>query len=198
MTRIIAFCGPDGSGKTTQAELLESELNDDFNVRVVRPVYLLVDILGLRSSVTANASPRDQSTRGESLRLTDLVTAVLTYPYLLTTVLYLRVLPADVVICDRYVYQTLYDVYGRWAKSLLGLVPAADMSFLLNPELQILLSRMNESDANVDPDYYREVREFYAKVADRLDLIELPAERDAEQLHDQVRGRIDNEWCRQR
>ena len=166
---IIAIIGLDGSGKSTQARLLTERLNAaGVQVVCVRPIFIVKNNLVALDKTFGKASPRRARSREEGWyigiggRLKKLMLAVTGYSYVLITILYMRLILSrgKVVVCDRYFYQTIYDLWGRRAGALSRLTPCADLTFMLTMGLDAIRSRQTGGDRNLPEEYFAKVNDF--------------------------------------
>ena len=135
---IIAIEGPDGCGKTTQAKLLVQRLKrEGHNAIYVRPVFVLSDMLStITRSNIVGISPSPRRMRLDQLRLSKKhmkiflsigkwLMAVLGYAYGILSYMVIAYYSARkrVVICDRYFYQFLFDLFGGFTERIIRIFP---------------------------------------------------------------------------
>lgn len=180
---VVAFIGVDGSGKTTQAERVDEQLEaSGANTVYVRPVYELAGQLSLSTTV----SPREERTMSGSSS-TQILLWLLGYPYVVLSYVYLKYKYNNkVVVCDRFFYQFLYDIYGKYTWYLLPICPTPDQTIFLDVGLETVDKRLRGIDATVDEAYYADVIEFYRHVADRIPCHRADGTQPKDQLSEEV------------
>ncbi len=161
---VVSFSGIDGSGKSTQIELLHNSLlQSGLSVRhfafwdnvVVLPQFRAgVSHRVLRGELGVGAPGKPVRRRDKNERKWYLTLA--RSPFYLLDVLSLRRAvararrsEADVVIFDRYIYDQLANVSGNLAgrlytRFLLALAPRPDIAYLLDAEPEAALLRKPE------------------------------------------------------
>ena len=161
---IYAIIGLDGSGKTTQATMLVDRLQKKgYDAIYVRPTYFLLShILKLKLDNIPFISPRkDRAVKrecsGKKLsKVRTLLMAPLGYLYVLVTRFCMGIVSRNkIIVCDRYFYQFLYDLFGKSSNKVVRFLPKPDATFLLNTSLDVLYPRMQGSfDRTVCENYY--------------------------------------------
>lgn len=190
MAELIALCGIDGTGKSTQADLLRVRLQaggqtvevlwcrwDPF---LARPAVVVLDRLTRRRAVSASTQPGGDAQDGESRRalkrrllasplIRRLWTGVLVLDYGLQVapkVLRAR-RSADVVIVDRYRHDVLIDLSagGELAPTpavLRWLLPDPDLIVVLDVGEEVAFARKPDS---LDLSYLQERRRLYLQLS---------------------------------
>lgn len=188
---VVAVCGPDGAGKSTQARQLYAALKEEGKEAVlVRPVYEIVERLPQPMRRRVNISPRQQRTgevdEGSGLQW---LVPLFALPYAIATVLLIRILYWNqIVVCDRYVYQFVFDAYGRWASPLIHLIPGPTNGAYLSVSDDERRERMtDESDQTVNRQYYDKVRKVYIELVNRGTLVEVSADGSVNETHRELR-----------
>jgi len=186
--QIIALCGPDGSGKSTHAEMLAQELTvDGYDVTVVQPVYLPLKLLPGASRIATWGSPRQsrqgaETSSGRSHSLRRAALYLVTWVYALAAILLIRLtVRKEVVICDRYVYQFLYDVYGQRTHTLTKIVPEPDAGVYLSASFETLRAQMSSK-------YYQNVLQMYRTLDSQGTLAKISTERPIDAVNEEVVG----------
>jgi len=182
--QLIVFFGPDGSGKTTQARLLASHLQqEDFKVRLVwiRAHHSLASILSkilvsfgyyrIIFSHEKNYKLFDVKLLPRLKRFWGFIEFISILPWILIKVK-LPLLLGYVVIADRYVVDSIVSVayfLGGYeslpeyaAKFLLSMVSGAFLIHL-DAETEIIIER--RKDEKLDLDFIRFQRKFYLAFA---------------------------------
>jgi len=210
--RVICLVGPDGAGKTTQARLLMEELSSRgipcryqwlrFRHVVSLPLLAMARLLGL-SEVEELDSGR---TVGYHYFWRSRFFSTL-YPVLLfldtvalyvTSVLWPLWRTDEVLVCDRYVFDTLVGLMvstGRESihQSPIGtlfvsLVPAGSVTLVLNADPETLRDRRD--DVRHDRALDRKVRN-YERIADDLGVTTIDADGTPEEIHEAIVHAID-------
>lgn len=198
--KIVAFVGADGTGKSTQAGMLATRLaREGRRVRSVRPVFLLFDPWKLRGRAPAAEvlSPRMQRVAGaggggRGDRGGSPLRAAVGYLYALATYVYMRSAfrGLDYLVCDRYLYQYFYDLFGDAAVSVSTAFPRPDVVFWLDGGLELLRRRSATPMAEEEERYYGRAIAYYRTLAQRLPFVHLDAGADPQAIGDEARRRL--------
>jgi len=205
---LICIIGPDGTGKTTQVEMLIKYLKEkgfEYEYRWMRfhhfislPVLGLARILGLTEVQTL---PNGKKIGYHYFYKSKLISAI--YPLtlyldtLLATIFKLYV-PLKVqkkrIVCDRFIYDTLVDlaidldnleiINSKIAKRLLKLVPRDCLIILLLTSYEKIKER--REDLKFDKSLEKRI-EIYKEVSKRFPQIRIiDASLDIESVHKQI------------
>lgn len=194
----IAIVGVDGCGKSTQSRLLVERLNaDGYRAIYVRPIYILIDLLPNRicdilkgstifSPRRSTTSKKADSKDLNAIRiLKRMPISLFGFLYVLISCYYLKSIHQryNIVICDRYFIQFLYDLFGEKAFLPIKLLPKPDMFFYINGDIDLMYSRMTQDfDKNINRDYYNKVIAFFNEVARNNNFIIIDANKNKEKI----------------
>ncbi len=172
----ICIMGIDGSGKTTHALALLRALSENgVNAVHVSPRSSLIRILlpkRIRKLVKRiYVRPRNLmiSSVGKSrkamfrifLFIPILVYALLTYLAIIKPLL-----SEFVVVCDRYFYDLLLNLFGKRALLLVRLIPRPNLGFILDLPVDQAFLRMHDmEDRRVSREFYVQLRTWYVNLA---------------------------------
>lgn len=189
MGDLIALCGIDGAGKSTQAELLQKRLQAAgqstevlwcrWDPVLARPAVRLLDRLARRGRSTVTASNARVGTGDSRRKLKRRLLASSLVRGLWTSLMVLdyglQVAPkvrraqvrAEVVIVDRYRHDVLIDLsagdqLARTPAILAWALPDPDMIIVLDVDEEVALARKPDSP---DLTYLRERRRLYRQLA---------------------------------
>ena len=195
----MAIEGVDGCGKTTQAKMLVDRLeNEGYEAVYVQPIFILLNILARsKGNDVAPISPRKTRTSQMSdsdkyrnkFSLKKLFIGLLGYPYAFATYIFMKVYLSrnKIVVCDRYLYQFFFDLFGDFSKKIIRIFPKPDITFFLDGDLDVFYSRMDNSfDASVSSDYYTEVINLYRRISQKYDFIQVNANHNKEAINDAI------------
>jgi len=194
---IIAIVGIDGCGKTTQAKMLSDRLKKNgYETIYVQPVFILLNILqqSKKSNITL-ISPRvistslmnDSTEKRNLFFIKRLFSGLLGYPYALATYIFMKLYLSrnKIVVCDRYLYQFFFDLFGNWSEKIVKIFPRPDITFFLDGDLDLFYSRMDSSfDASVGRDYYTGVFNLYREISKKYDFFQIDANLNKEAIND--------------
>ena len=194
LARTIAIVGPDGSGKTTQAELLVERLQAaGYDAQYVHALYYLSDSVPYAARLRRRIGPRKTRTResgtyGPLYLVRRVLFGVFGFWFALLTIglVSVRFRHANqVVVFDRYYHQFFYDVYGPSSVQLARLLPQPWRIIYLDADLNTVQARMGTVDRAVDPQYYTTVLNLYDEcVSDEW--LSFGVEPPIETLHEQI------------
>ncbi len=202
----IVIEGPDGVGKSTQAQLLANALRKEHRVHLFREPGSTEVGESIRNILIEHRDIQD-------------MTKILLFFAARVELLYTRICEAllrnEIVICDRYFYSTL--VYQKnhnitWAlvkNALLDLEP--DLLIVLDADIQCLISRLrNKRDDWVSSEEevfgLKGVIETYREIEDYIgidvDLEVINAERSEMEIHKNilnvVKDKLEINWSKLR
>ena len=194
LARTVAIVGPDGSGKTTQAELLVERLRaTGYDVQYVHALYYLSDGVPYAARLRERIGPRSTRTRGSGTYgplylVRRALFGAFGFWFALLTIGLVSVRSRDadrVVVFDRYYHQFFYDVYGPSSIPLTRLLPQPWRTIYLDADLTTVQTRMGAVDRAVDANYYTAVIDLYGDcVSD--DWLSFGVESPVETLHEQI------------
>jgi thymidylate kinase len=214
--RLICFSGQDGTGKTTHAKCLRAELakkirllNDPLVERDFDAKYVWSRATGFnfeplmqvaRMLLLGNRSPRPgkYATKRERLLKREPIRSLWAYAMLIDEILHLEkvriaLLNNQIVICDRYIYDTFVDIECELGKSLSttakrvvkGSVPTPALTFLMDADSTYLAERRRHSNL----DQIESRRRSYAQYLRADDCFLIDTKNDFEFNRDQITSR---------
>ena len=184
--KLIAFCGLDGSGKTTQINLLKSFLENN-NL----PVHL-------------TKQPTDSVRRSDIFRTYMDMENHEAYDYLALSLLCAsdrvqhsnrEIIPllkkSDIVISDRYYYSCLANLLARgyenqqWIYEIARSIPQPDITFFMNinveTAVQRIRSRPEEKNRYIDMDLQYKLKDIFLKIAEANNGVIIETDKDEHQ-----------------
>ena len=203
LARTIAIVGPDGSGKTTQAELLVERLQAaGYDAQYVHALYYLSDSIPYAGRLRRRIGPRktrtqEPETYSPLYLVRRILFGVFGFGFALFTIGLVSVQfrnTNQIVVFDRYYHQFFYDVYGPSSILLTRLLPQPWRIIHLDADLPTVQTRMGTVDRAVDAQYYATVLNLYAECATDGWLsfgVELPIETLHEQIFEAIRYTVD-------
>ena len=216
MRELIALCGIDGTGKSTQALLLQDRLRASgrsaevlwcrWDPLLARPAVRLLDHLSRRGSDEAGVSERsdrsDDSRRALRRRLLSLPLVQRLWTSLMVLDYGLQVAPklirarwrSEVVIADRYRQDVLIDLSAGGElkptpRLLRWLLPAPDLIVVLDVDERVAYARKPDSP---DLTYLEQRRELYGQLARGSTAILIDAGEPTDVVSESVFGAIVN------
>ncbi|WP_254547142.1 hypothetical protein [Halomarina pelagica] len=205
LARTIALVGPDGSGKTTQAQLLVERLQAaGYDAQYVHALYYLSDNIPCADRLRRRLGPRTTRTRdpgtcGPFYSVRRALFGLFGVWFALLTIGIVSVRFRNrnqVVVFDRYYHQFFYDVYGSVSPLLSGLLPQPWRMIYLDADLTTVQTRMGTDDRAVGRMYYATVIELFDECATDGWLsfrAELPIETLHEQIFEAIRYDVDRD-----
>ncbi|MFB9807353.1 dTMP kinase [Haladaptatus pallidirubidus] len=189
---IVAIVGPDGSGKTTQAQLLTTRLQAaGYDADYVHALYYFSDRIPYANRLRKQVGPRTARTKRQTTwsplyLLQRLSFATFGYLFAVGTIaLVSRFSSNQIVVFDRYYHQFLYDVYGQASRPLSQCLPQPWRIIYLQADIETLRSRQDTEDRMVNEQYYETVNELYATLMTDT-WMQMPANLPIVMLHDQI------------
>lgn len=210
--KIICFIGIDGSGKTTLAKNIVTDLrNDKINAKYVygkfRPVLskpfvsLGKNIFLKDKDITQYNSYSDSKKEqlGNHRNLSNLYKKIIIIDYHLQVFFKIK-LPVSlgkVVICDRYIFDTAINDIPREnddsalvkgnLEGLLRFAPYPDLIFLIDIPEEIAFSRKDDTPS---VSYLQERREIYKWLSRDYAFITIDGTKPIDEIQNQVRDRL--------
>ncbi|MFH5802074.1 hypothetical protein [Haladaptatus sp. CMAA 1911] len=189
---IVAIVGPDGSGKTTQAQLLTTRLQAaGYDAKYVHSLYYFSDRIPYANQLRQQVGPRKARTKRQTIwsplyLLQRLVFGIFGYLFAVGTIAVVSRSSSDqIVVFDRYYHQFLYDVYGQAGRPLAQWLPQPWRIIYLQADIETLRSRQDTEDRMVNEQYYETVNELYATLMTDT-WMQMPAKLPIAVLHDQI------------
>lgn len=205
LARTIAIVGPDGSGKTTQAELLVERLQAaGYDAQYVHALYYLSDNIPSADRLRRQFGPRktrtqDLGTYGPFYLIRRALLGLFGFWFALLTIGIVSLKFRNrnrVVVFDWYYQQFFYDVYGPSSIALSRLLPQPWRIIYLDADLTTVQTQMGTVDRAVDGLYYATVIDLYDECATDGWLsfrAELPIETLHEQIFEAIRDGLDRD-----
>jgi thymidylate kinase len=183
---LIYILGIDGSGKTTHASsLCKKFLNQGISCINIRPRN---DLMKLLPSFVQNwidkrpqISPRN-ITIPTHYKISKNI--IMKFPISLLLLIYaylsyiLIIRPAlkknSIVICDRFFYDWLFNIWGVNSQVLAILLKKPDISILLDVPVNLAFTRMHDDyDKNISFEYYESLRKYYLILAIKYNFLKI-------------------------
>ncbi len=193
--QIVALVGIDGTGKSTQAKLLTAKLSAvGYRAKCVRPVFLIFNAWRLPEGdgLALATSPRMlrlrmNGSQGSKPRLGPPFTTIVRiigYLYAVVSYLYLRILfrKEHFVVCDRYLYQYFYDIFGSNARGIALSFPRADLTFWLDGRVDSIRPRIKDPSLDRGEEYLESVSKVYQNLSHDLGFFRIDAHQDEESI----------------
>ncbi len=204
----ICISGIDGSGKTTQYELLQDRLSDsDQTVKytwcglkphISKPLFRIGERLFYSGSDSVEENHSTKTELLEDWKIKQIYRSIIIPDYLshtsLSTRYYLR--RYDVVLSDRYIHDAAIDlsilfgnedsVTDRY-NSYKNLVPDPTTILLIDVSEETAFERKNDIPSI---DYLTKRRELYEKMWEEEDLIKIDGERSLDEVNECIIGHL--------
>ena len=192
---LITFCGLDGSGKTTQIQLLERELQ-----RLGLPVFLTKQPTDfVRQSDIFRTFMDTPNHDAYDYKALSLLAASDRVQHSNRTILP-QLTEGKAVISDRYYYCCLANLRARgypndrWVYEVAESIPGPDLAFFTDVEVDTAISRVRarESERNryIDVDLQHKLRHEFLRIACDNDGIILSTKEPAHVTADKVRAKL--------
>ena len=142
---LIAVCGLDGSGKTTQVNLLAEQLRTVGPVSVLRPATDAIRFDQALVDYRNGRLPPDEA--HDMVVEMPLMAAADIFRQMRTTILP-RLQAGDFVICDRYVYTSYARAHARgfhdqeWLSALNRYLPVPNLTLYLDVRPEVAVNRV--------------------------------------------------------
>jgi len=209
--KIICISGPDGTGKTTQAKLLEKNLKNEgikckylwlrFYHFFSLPLLLIARLMGYSEMITYKANIKiGYHYFYKSKLLSKVYPIVLYIDTLLFMVLKVYVyvyIFKTVVICDRFIYDTIMDIitstqnekfiYSNMGKYYINLIPHNALTFILITDKKTIISR--RSGIVYDKNIENKIDE-YKYISNLLYVKKLDSSKNKNEIHDEIKKLI--------
>jgi len=171
--KLIAIVGADGTGKTTQAKILESKLLTlGFRAKYIQSTYVLLELIRKRIELPQQISPRHMAIKTHNKKkshfLIEIMLKISGIFYAFFTYIYVKITHGkyDFVISDRYFYQYFYDIYGNNATKILKIFPMPDLILWLEMNSIELRRRHREwKSIESEGDYLERISDFYKEIS---------------------------------
>ncbi len=187
---LVAIEGPDGSGKSTQVRLVTSVLRQrGFAVRTSAPTFLISSMkpdtalnralfpISPRRTRVENAFGRGRPHKiSRFLRHVLISVLGLVYAWIVHLVLRLKNRNDVIVICDRFLFQFIFDLFPEDAFPIIASLPGPNLGFILLLDEEMLQRRpKSRADSSIPSWYIRRVLLLYERIADMPGMIRVSA-----------------------
>jgi hypothetical protein len=175
--------------------MLVDRLNSNGHKAIyVQPVYLLLDLIHLKEKFEELFSPRRASVSAnkEPPVLQRMLIGSPGYLYALVSCILMKIVSrGKIIVCDRYFYQFFFDLFGDMSENIVRIFPKADITFLLDGDLEIFYSRMENSfDASVNTDYYVDALNLCRLISRKYGFIQIEANLERRKINDMIISKI--------
>ena len=194
---LISFCGIDGSGKTTQIDMLSSWLAQKHyeTTRTFQPTTAVRESALFRQFVDSNKHS------GLEYRSLSLITVSDRLQHSRHFILP-KLMNSEIVISDRYFYSALANLWTRgykndkWIYEISSYIPKPDLSFFIDTDFDISLQRVrkrpNEKEKFIDVDFNRSLCTNLMQIGKESDCIILNGEDTIENIHSVVISHLEH------
>ena len=172
--------------------LVERLNNCGYNCLYIRPVYLLWGVLPELISNKPPISPRRDiicnKNRTRSTRFLYPLKCILGYSYALFSFVLMKSIYFDkILVCDRYFYQFLFDIFRNHSEAIIRIFPKPDILIFLEGNLDSIYLRMeNPLDKTADRDYYEKIIDLYRKFRHHPNFYYISAEESKKTVGDNI------------
>lgn len=198
---VISFSGVDGCGKSTHARRTKRYLREKGMCAVLLEAYQfslflslgrVFGLIGFKKgdSLRPGDPAKKESVAKTLLRRLSLVLDIFLFK---AVILFFRLLGKDIIVCDRYLYDTLAHVVytGRISRRqidfFMKVIPLPGIAFLLTADSKIAMSR---EGAHSDIGYFRDKESIYNGLSGQVRFETVNTGGDAELSWQEIKNRL--------
>jgi dTMP kinase len=178
----ICLEGIDGSGKSTQVELLVNWLNECGHeiLRVFEPTDSQAGMLIRKLLQNQNATNENFQKTLALLFAADRI--------ILMDKIQKAESEGKIILSDRCFYSSIvYQNGGEWIKEINKFAKKPDIVLLMDIEPETAISRCEGKDRFEDVDFLKKIRNRYLKLADKEDFMVINANNGLNKVHDDIK-----------
>lgn len=188
---LISFCGIDGSGKTTQIEMLTSWLEQKryMVTNTFQPTKTVRELALFRQFVDSDKH------EGLEYRSLSLITVSDRLQHSRQFILP-KLMNSEIVITDRYFFSALANLWARgykndkWIFEIASFIPKPDIAFFMDTNFDTSLkrvrSRPNEKEKFIDIEFDKKLYENMMQIGKDSDGVFLKGENAIDEIHKTV------------
>ena len=211
---LICFTGIDGSGKTSQALRLASEIQKHviychyvwigWTPTILKPITKLIKSLILKRKKVTEANYKEFTAAKRQVFENQFIAriwrnyVILDYAFQVFFKITIPMIMRKLIICDRYLYDIIVDFAINYNLSdqdtiklidhpLLRLFPKPTMVFLLDVQEPVAFERKNDIPSI---EYLQDRRRIYLVLKDILNVNMINGDKDFEIIHNVIRREI--------
>lgn len=210
--KLISFVGIDGSGKTTLAHLLADEMRargfkcsyiyGRYKPILAKPLVLLGKYWVTRNhniKKYSDYSRAKMSVAKKHSLISSIYVSILLSEYIMQITLKILIpqMMGNIIICDRYVYDTVINDIPRTDANLFGIKKTIDMLFNIAPKPDLAFHivipediAFRRKDDTPSVDYLIERSGFYNYFAEEYKMINLDGTKSTETLKNEVMRQV--------
>ena len=188
---LISFCGIDGSGKTTQIEMLSSW----FKQKGYRLTKTFQPTKEVRESALFRQFVDSGEHDGLEYRSLSLITISDRLQHSRHFILP-KLMNSEIVLTDRYYYSALANLWARgykndkWIYEIAGFIPKPDIAFFMDTDFDVSLQRVrnrpNEKERFIDVEFDNELCRNMKQIGKESNGVFLDGEDTIENIHEAV------------
>jgi dTMP kinase len=195
---LVALIGLDGSGKTTQADLLTAWLRDRGHAVVLHPNESLQPVKRVLTDIARDSGYQDLATM-LGVDTAQLMIAILKWNTMAKVEPFLGC-EGQFVVMDRYGYcqvaaANYLGIEAAWlVERLYSSFPAPDLTMFLEIDPQTALRRLEARNSDVIPlplSFLEGHRSAYRQLPDARRFVSVDASRSVEEVRDEIRRHVE-------
>lgn len=210
--KLVCIIGTDGAGKTTQARRLQDHLRADgreveyawgkygseYTKRFIELIKRVLDASGKdMDDHSSRSETKDSFLANPAVRVTYLMYMLTIYYVQLLRRVVVPVYTSDVLVCDRYVHDTIVDIMvdyeysGERGRTMLrvfqALLPEPDHVVFIDVPVDVSLERKDDIPTE---EYITQKRRAYDELLAELDVPTIDGTQSRDEVFEELRTRV--------